>query len=796
VSTRRALVCAPLMPEYDRECGSRRVFDLIEFLRESGWAVSFVARQAQGAERYARLLRQRGVATYAGFDHSTELMIGAGNFDLAVLGFWEVAEALTPVIRRVSPGTRVLVDSVDLHFLRSARGVFSRAAGAGAVGALDQRYASEMARELNAYAAADGVLAVSRKEADLVNDLTADPGLAAVVPLAEGESPPGPGFAERRGILFVGNFRHAPNVGAVEFLCREVVPRIEPDLLAAHPVRVVGNALNDTVRGYGRDLPHVRMVGWVPSVRPYLERARVAVVPLRYGAGTKGKLVEAVMAGTPAVSTRVGVEGLALRDEEHLLVADDPAAFAGAVTRLLTDEALWERLSRQGRAHLAGLNRRGAVREQFLQAVATVLARDIKPAPPPPPAPSGQAKADPYDEVVARVRQAVRDKVPAGSTVLVVSKGDEKLIQLDGRKGQHFPQAEGGVYAGCYPAEGPEAVAHLEALRAKGCGFLAFPSTSFWWLDHYKEFREHLDAGYPRVWADRHCIIYQLSGRRPRVPASPAAPAVPAANGELIEKRRPAVPERHLRRAGAAGETSPKAVLVLGIYLADQWNNADDIVATLSATETHRVTQRWVGLGGGPPTERVGAVTVRTVLERVPKFELMNELLGREDLSLYDYVVLADDDVILPRRFLDCFITLQARLDFRIAQPARTGNSYIDLPIVGQQRGVLARQTLFVEIGPVVSFHRSCYDLVFPFDLTSPMGWGYENVWSFLLAGRGLKMGIIDAVPVDHSLRKSVTNYAWSEADGQRKALLSKHEHFSYDECFRVLATVADAEGV
>ena len=162
----------------------------------------------------------------------------------------------------------------------------------------------------------------------------------------------------------------------------------------------------------------------------------------------------------------------------------------------------------------------------------------------------------------------------------------------------------------------------------------------------------------------------------------------------------------------------------------------------------------------------------------------------QEDLANFDYVLLSDDDVVLPEQFLDQFIPLQGLLDFAIAQPARTGNSYIDHPIVEQQRGVLARQTRFVEIGPVVSFHRSAFELVFPFDLTSPMGWGYENVWSYLLARRGLKMGIIDALPVDHSIRKPVANYKWSEADRQRKSLFKKHTHYSYDECFRILDVV------
>ena len=146
---------------------------------------------------------------------------------------------------------------------------------------------------------------------------------------------------------------------------------------------------------------------------------------------------------------------------------------------------------------------------------------------------------------------------------------------------------------------------------------------------------------------------------------------------------------------------------------------------------------------------------------------------------------------MLPEGFLDAYIALQTKLKFAICQPARTSNSYIDHPIVEQQQGVLARRTMFVEIGPVVSFHRSCYDLVLPFDLTSPMGWGYESVWSRQLAQRGQKMGIIDATPVDHSLRKPVANYSWAEANNQRKSLLLKRDHYPLDQCFRVLEVIA-----
>src|SRR5439155_18771540 len=135
---------------------------------------------------------------------------------------------------------------------------------------LDRRCGEEMARELNAYADADGVLTVSRKEADLLHELTGRAALAFAVADAE-DLPASPGpFADRRGVLFVGNFRHAPNVDAVEFLCRHVYPHLDPGLLAEHPVTVVGNALTDGVRRHAAGRPGVTVVGWVPDLVPYL----------------------------------------------------------------------------------------------------------------------------------------------------------------------------------------------------------------------------------------------------------------------------------------------------------------------------------------------------------------------------------------------------------------------------------------------------------------------------------------------------------------------------------------------
>jgi hypothetical protein len=128
-----------------------------------------------------------------------------------------------------------------------------------------------------------------------------------------------------------------------------------------------------------------------------------------------------------------------------------------------------------------------------------------------------------YAEVAARMRDVVRDATPAGARVAVISKGDDTLLAFDGREGRHFPETETGLFAGHHPADGADALAYLERVRARGAQFLVIPASATWWLDHYGELREHLAANAELVADDESCLVYALGDAAP-APA-PAAPA-------------------------------------------------------------------------------------------------------------------------------------------------------------------------------------------------------------------------------------------------------------------------------
>jgi len=114
-----------------------------------------------------------------------------------------------------------------------------------------------------------------------------------------------------------------------------------------------------------------------------------------------------------------------------------------------------------------------------------------------------------YRHEVEVVRRAVVESVPAGSVVLVASRGDRELLRFDERTGWHFPQAPDGRYGGHHPADSDSAIAQLEELRAKGAGYLVFPPTAAWWLEHYEGLAGYLDERFARVENDA-CEIFRL----------------------------------------------------------------------------------------------------------------------------------------------------------------------------------------------------------------------------------------------------------------------------------------------
>lgn len=156
---------------------------------------------------------------------------------------------------------------------------------------------------------------------------------------------------EEPEVLFVGNLAHLPNRQAVEWLLRHIWPALR--------ARVPGVRLTIVGREPAADLARmaqaagVELAGDAPDVRPYYDRARAVIAPIRSGGGIRVKILEALAMGRPVVTTRLGAEGLPLEPGEHALFADSADEVAAQVARLLSDRALAEGLAANGRALVA-----------------------------------------------------------------------------------------------------------------------------------------------------------------------------------------------------------------------------------------------------------------------------------------------------------------------------------------------------------------------------------------------------------------------------------------------------------
>ena len=151
-------------------------------------------------------------------------------------------------------------------------------------------------------------------------------------------------------LIYIGSMDWYPNEDAVSFFAEEILPQIQTDVPDVK-FTIVGGNPSERVQRLA-DMESVIVTGRVPEIKPYFAEATVFVVPLRIGSGTRLKILEALAMGKAVVSTTVGAEGLALRDGEEILIADEPDTFANAVTRLLTDRELRQKIGANGRVRV------------------------------------------------------------------------------------------------------------------------------------------------------------------------------------------------------------------------------------------------------------------------------------------------------------------------------------------------------------------------------------------------------------------------------------------------------------
>lgn len=345
---RQILIVDALTPAPDRDSGSLRLINLMRLLQDEGAHLVFLPADLKRSEPYTQALQQMGVETWYGpYSGSAPAWFREHGmrFDAVMLSRHYVANEFLPLVRKYAPDAKVVFDTVDLHYLRDARG----ADLAGDRTALARAHATRK-RELDVIARSDVTLVVSETERGLLSKDAP----AAVVELVSNlheTARAGGAYGQRRDLVFVGGFRHPPNVDAVLWFVDEVFPLILAKLPDVRFHCIGGDppaSVLDLARREG-----VLVHGHVPDIAPYMDGARIGLAPLRYGAGVKGKVNLSMAHGQPVVATPCAVEGMHLRDGSDVLVAESAEDFAAAVLRLYGDETLWQTLSRNGLDNVA-----------------------------------------------------------------------------------------------------------------------------------------------------------------------------------------------------------------------------------------------------------------------------------------------------------------------------------------------------------------------------------------------------------------------------------------------------------
>jgi polysaccharide biosynthesis protein PslH len=341
-SKRRALFLSPEDPTPGWGGGGLRSSSLLTYLREhyevdvlrfdlKTHANSTGARVRRNAVRVlqgAPPLFDR----FSGYEEQLERKIGDAHYDIAVVEhFWCAAYA--PFLRKYAD--RLVL---DLHNIESELARTHARTVRWPISWASTRFAESYRKLEQIWLPRFDTLLVASEDDRLRirhKDVHVYPNALPLIPL--------PSVEEENCIVFSGNLEYHPNLEAVRWFKRDIWPSIRDT-----EWRLVGRNAHAIEKVVAGD-PRIRIVGAVDDAIPELARARVCVVPLLSGSGTRFKILEAWAAGRAVVSTRLGAEGLGARNGEHLLLAEDPGAFAEAVGRLLKDSELRGRLGSAGR---------------------------------------------------------------------------------------------------------------------------------------------------------------------------------------------------------------------------------------------------------------------------------------------------------------------------------------------------------------------------------------------------------------------------------------------------------------
>ena len=341
--SKRVLFLDATTPTPDRDAGSVVIYQFMKIFLKIGYGVSFVpVDNLLAVDSYTEDLQRMGVECWHHpFISSVDdyLAKHGKKFDLIFMYRAPHAARHLDAVRMYAPQAKVVLNTVDLHFLREER--------QAQVESSETRFKMAQVlkkRELSVMQSTDATILLNKSEVELIREL-APTVKTFMLPLTQDIPGCRRPFSERKDIVFIGGFNHLPNIDAVKYLCTEIMPLIR-ELLPGVGFIVVGSNPPEELSQYA--CKDIEIRGFVANLAEVFDICRVSVAPLRFGAGMKGKIVTSLSYGVPCITTTIGAEGMGLSHGRNILIADDAVTCAQAVVDVYNSEEHWQEISCAG----------------------------------------------------------------------------------------------------------------------------------------------------------------------------------------------------------------------------------------------------------------------------------------------------------------------------------------------------------------------------------------------------------------------------------------------------------------
>lgn len=349
-SDKNVLIIDEIIPEFNKDSGSRRLTEIIKLLLKNKVSVFLIAdlKQYKYKSDYIQKFKDLGVNVYQpSIDQKGQLVtkedfikLITPKIDVAWLHRPTIFSKFQSLVKTANPNIKLVFDMVDFHYVRLLREYELNK---------DEALKAEAEKflkiELENCKNADVVIAISTTDKELLKQhFNTDEKVVLISNIHQhiDKSDNFNSFENRKDLLFVGSFRHDPNSDAVKYLKEDIMPLVWKDIPDLK-VNIIGSYITDEIEALASD--KFKLLGFVDDLNAVINTTKLFVAPLRFGAGIKGKIGQSLEHSLPLVTTNVGAEGFDFGEQTNVMIANNAEAIAQKVIDLYTNKILWEEAS-------------------------------------------------------------------------------------------------------------------------------------------------------------------------------------------------------------------------------------------------------------------------------------------------------------------------------------------------------------------------------------------------------------------------------------------------------------------